>query len=114
MNKYCRWSKNTFVSYNFVLLFQQSSTDNHTDCVSRVLIYTFYLLPKREGVPGHGRVQVVPLDVNGPRLLPSLRHHNLVPGMFFLTSFIKPALCSGLIVSRRAERPDKHHQHPSM
>lgn len=34
--------------------------------------------------------------------------------MFFMLSFIKPALCFSLIVSRRAEHPDKHHQHPSM
>lgn len=34
--------------------------------------------------------------------------------MFFLTSFIKPALCFSLIVSRREKQPDKHHQHPSM
>lgn len=34
--------------------------------------------------------------------------------MFFLPSFIKPALCFSLIVSGHAEHPDKHYQHPSM
>lgn len=34
--------------------------------------------------------------------------------MFSLPSFIKPALCFSLIISGRAEHPDKRYQHPSM